>query len=267
MSGMPPKSSLEPTTALRRFAPRSLAAQRPARWANVKGLGSSGRRLAVALTLVTLTACGASSNTPDVAPSVSAAVRPVTSGQVVADVRSGFEAYRSALLNRDGERAAQSVTKSTLVKYEEYRGLALTGDETTVKGLSLVHRLTVLMTRHRVALSDLQNMDGRALFQHGVEQGWISQASVAQVELGDIAVSGNTASAEAGSAGEQVGRFVFVKEQDRWKLDLTKLITASEPALQAAVAQQRVSENEFLFRVIGATTGRTVTDTIWKPLQ
>jgi hypothetical protein len=186
---------------------------------------------------------------------------------VLTDVRSAFEAYRSALLARDGAAGADAVTQSTLAKYEEYRDLALTGDEATVKGLSIVHRFTALMTRHRVPASELHAMDGRALFVYAIEQGWISQGTAAQVEIGDVAVSGNTASAEAASGDQQVGRFVFLKERGRWKLDLTKLLVASGPALQAAAQQQGLSENEFIFQLISATTGRTVTEEIWKPLM
>jgi hypothetical protein len=224
------------------------------------------RVVGVLLGLATLISCGQSQDSR-VATPANTAGEPVTSGRDVDDVREGFEAYRSALMDRDGQAAADAVTATTIAKYQEYRDLALTGDESTVKALSIVHRLTVLIVRHRTDVAALKVMDGRALLAHGVEQGWVSQNSVVRLKLGEVTVLGDSASAEATSGGQPAGRFLFAKEQGRWKLDLAKLLTATDPALRAAAKEQGVSENEYIFSLISATSGRTVTDEIWKPLE
>lgn len=184
-----------------------------------------------------------------------------------AAIQETFTAYRSALQSSNGKVAANAVTRSTIDRYGEYRDLALSGAPTTVKALPMIDRMIVLTVRRRVDAETIRSMDGRALLAHGVKQGWISQTAVARVELGRIFVGGDTATAEALADGRRFAQFKFAREGERWKLDLTKVMAATEPGLKALAEKQGLSENQLLFRLVAGTGGPPVTEAIWQPLE
>ncbi|MCI0378867.1 MAG: hypothetical protein L0215_14770 [Gemmataceae bacterium] len=183
-------------------------------------------------------------------------------------VAKAFEEYRSALLNQDGKAAVACVSSTTLKMYQEYRDLAVSGDEQTIKNLSMINRMQVLLIRHRMDPKLLVPMDGQAVFAHGVDQNWIGKNSVVRAGLQDIAVSGPRATARVTAEGKPTRElFHFVKEGDRWTLDLVPTIKATDQVLQLAARNKGMKENVFLFSVISSLSGRRVTDAIWLPLE
>src|SRR5687767_4748366 len=173
------------------------------------------------------------------------------------NVLDTFESYRSALLEQDGVSAAENVTKATIEMYQEHRDLAVSGSEKTVKELSMINRMQVLLIRHRIDPKLLKEMDGRAVFVHAVNQNWIGKNSVLRLNLQDVVVRGTRASAKATLDGQaSADRFHFVKEQDKWKVDLARVFQGSDQVLQRQARQKGMEENEFLFSVITSVSGR-----------
>jgi hypothetical protein len=183
-------------------------------------------------------------------------------------VKKAFESYRSALLNQDGKAAVEAVSSNTIKMYQEYRDQAMTGDEQSVKGLSIVNRMQVLLMRHRIDPKLLKKMDGNEVFAYAVDQNWIGKNSVVRLTLEDVAVSGPRATAKASADGKQTGeRFHFVREEGSWKLDLGPTIQATDQVMQGIARKKGMSENELVFSLITSVSGRQVTEAIWRPLE
>jgi len=112
------------------------------------------------------------------------------------DVEKAFAGYRQALIDQKGAAAAELVAPATIAEYQNYRDLALTGDEKTVKGLSITARTNVLMMRHRVGKDLLKTMDGKQVLAYAVDQNWIGKEGVQRAGVTDVDISGSNASAK-----------------------------------------------------------------------
>ena len=108
-----------------------------------------------------------------------------------AAVRATFAAYKAAVLAQQGERAADNVTTGTLREYARYRELALSAPRAALEALPMTERLQVLIIRARVPAADLRAMDGRRVFTHAVDRGWIGREGVERSELGTVQVDYN----------------------------------------------------------------------------
>jgi hypothetical protein len=186
----------------------------------------------------------------------------------VSKVRATFEAYRSAIIAKQGAESADLVSSSTLSLYKKHRDLALKGDEPTIRKLPLGERLQVLLMRHRIPLKTLKKLDGKAVFAYAVDQNWIGKKSVQSVGIGDIRISKSKATAAVTVNGETNGEsFHFQKENGDWKHDLTPTLKGVDRTLKDAAKKKAVGENDLLFTLITQVSGRKVTDSIWQPLE
>jgi hypothetical protein len=218
--------------------------------------------------IVAVVGCTGDSTPPKVADGKKEPPASTTDKEDVQAVGGAFAAYRSALLSQDGKAATECVSSITIKLYQEYRDLAVSGDEAAVKKLSMVNRMQVLLLRHRIEAKALKAMDGKAVFGHAVDQNWIGKDGVVRAGLDDIAVNGPRATAKVTVSGKPTTEvFHFVKEGERWTFDLAPTIKRSDQALQQAAQTKGVSENDFILSVITSLSGRKVTDSIWRPLE
>jgi hypothetical protein len=183
------------------------------------------------------------------------------------DVRASFQAYKQAILARDGATALSHVDKKTLQYYERMRDAALTANRGTVQAMSTVDKLMVLMLRARIPAAQLQQMSPEELFRHAVNQGWIGRESVEGNEVGDVEVSGDTATAVHVSRGQTSSfKWVFHKEDDAWKIDLTSMMPTADWAMKQVIQQSGMPEDQVLLQLLQATTGMPASDALWDPL-
>jgi hypothetical protein len=160
------------------------------------------------------------------------------------------------------------VSSGTIQVYQEYRDLALAGDEKTIKDLSMVNRMQVLLVRQRVKLDLLKTLDGSGLFGYAVDQNWVGKNGVVRSGIQDVAARDQRATAKVTVDGKVTAEvFHFVKEGGQWKFDLMPTIKKSDQVLQMTAKSRGMEENEFLFSIISSLSGRKVTDEIWKPLE
>jgi hypothetical protein len=164
-------------------------------------------------------------------------------------------------------KAVAFVDKNTLDYYRKMRDLSLRANRETVGALSSINKLMVLSIRHRVPLESLQQMTPESLFAHAVDEGWIGKQSVINNELGDIAGSGASATGVHISAKkETLIKWVFRKEDDRWRMDLTSMIPVADQAMKHVIRQSGLSEDEFLTNILESVSGKKVADTAWEPM-
>jgi hypothetical protein len=203
----------------------------------------------------------------------SAAPKSLTSDETL--IRQSFDRYKTALLKRQGAIATHQVSNSTLAYYGKMRDLALRGSERTVRSLSsLSDQYLVLALRHRVGLKALLPMSDKDVVSLAVREGWIGENGLAEINLGTISVQDRRAEAVLvikGTPYPEAPRFIFLKEQTGWKLDLTAILPVAETFIQQWYlednASAAISKDAFLMKILGLVSESKVPETIWQPLQ
>lgn len=181
-------------------------------------------------------------------------------------IRACFTAYRQAVLNANGSEAADQIDSESLAYYQRIRNLAFDGSAEETKALTFADKMAVLIARHRATAAELETMDGRGLFEHAVNHGWIGKKSIEHSNLGDISIEGNTATGTLLIESKETPMTVkFNRAGDDWKLNLPHMTAAAEKALKQAIAESGQDENEFIVNIIAFTTGQEVRNSIWEP--
>lgn len=188
----------------------------------------------------------------------------VSADDVVSEIRNSFDSYRQALTNNSGVQASSVISQKTLNYYQTLRDSALKDSKEEVRQLPILMKMTVLMYRIRLKPSELQSMNGKKLFIHSVNNGWISQNSVNNVELGQIEVKDDSASANVVSGGKQRNlQFDFHRENGEWKIDLTSMMDVMDKGLQALAKSRQMTEDEVAMFLVERATGKKVTQRTW----
>ena len=180
-----------------------------------------------------------------------------------------FNAYKRALKTKNGVQAATLVSTQTMNYYENLRKNVLDANAEEMKTLPIMEAMTVLILRHHLSASELRRMDGKQLFIHSVNQGWVSENSVENVRLGEVTVKGNVAIANVISRGKKrKNMFPFSKQQGAWKLDLGVMMNDMGREMDAGfrrLAQTNgMSEQELVEVLVEKATGMKVTSELWQ---
>lgn len=205
-------------------------------------------------------------------PQTSPAAKPTTD-PATQSIRDCFKTYKEALIAREGLTAANQVSQTTLEYYGQMRDLALHGDAKTVQGRSLADQYLVLALRHRVGLIKLQPMTNKAVVSLAVSEGWIGESSLSETELGDLSIQNDRAEAPLVVSGQPYPtgpKFVFLKEQGQWKIDITALLPTAEQFFQQWYDNDNkeapISKDAFLLKILALVSGKPVPAEIWQPL-
>lgn len=190
--------------------------------------------------------------------------------QVEAKVRANFDQYKKAILASDGEAAAALISDVSLGWYQTLRDHAYDSTPAQVKALTPAEELMVLTIRLNLSADKLKEMDGRAVFVHAVNEGWIGKDGISQLSLGDVEInkSGDTAQAEALVDKETTDLlFTFIKEEDGYKLLLDRMIDATNKALKQKITESGQTKEEFVTNILAFASGEAVPQSIWEPLN
>ena len=141
------------------------------------------------------------------------------------DAKEVFDAYFDAVEQADGEAAVSYVSQSTIDYYQSLVDLSLDATEAETRALPFIDKVTVVMIRHRLPAEVIRTMDGRALFVHGVEQGWVGKQSMDRLKNSGLSmhieVDGDRAWAYmTNDDGVKSDRILAFSKEDGWKLDL-----------------------------------------------
>jgi len=187
----------------------------------------------------------------------------------VADV---FARYKAALIAGDGATAQSLVDAATLDTFERLRMLALSGARDEIEDLSFVERLLVVSMRAALERDEIATMDLAALIETALGEGWISPQTLAQLDIGEVEVAGDSARARAvsglqppasqqsaeGAEGEVELFYRFVREQGRWKFQFASLIETLDALVDELTATLGTDQDQLIFMLVESFTGRQV---------
>jgi ketosteroid isomerase-like protein len=179
-----------------------------------------------------------------------------------AAIRRVFASYRAAIERADGARAAALLDRDTVGFYDRMHKAALDmpGDE--VRARPLIERLTIVAMRAGRSRAQLTAMTTHEVLAAAIVQG-SGTATVQGVELADIVVDGDRASATPRKGGLALPlRFHFRREPEGWRFDLTQLLAGVDQMLKA---QLKGMTEDDLIRAYVASVGGVVDETMWEP--
>ena len=186
-------------------------------------------------------------------------------------VRAVIQDYKQALMDGEGGTAARLVDQGTLDYFQSIQELALSGSEEQVRARSFVDRLLVVTMRHELEREVLVTMDLEDLLRHAVDAGWIGKASIAQLGIGEVEVTGDEATGVALTRGqipptvdgEVALSYSFTREDGEWKFRFSSLVTSLNSIITQFAAQLGTNEDDLIFTLVQAISGRQVLPEIW----
>ncbi len=183
------------------------------------------------------------------------------------EVKESFLAYKVAILEADGEAAAEVVTQNSRDYFRRLANHALTLDRAGLHEIHLTDRLYAMLLRHNLDRATLQGMSGGEVVSYAVGEGWIGRNGASQLRLGHYEIEGDHASGTIlrPDGLKSTFKMEFVKEGGKWLLDLVALMELTRTAFEFAVQQSGLSEDDFVLLMLEQGTGRKPGPGIWSP--
>jgi len=181
-------------------------------------------------------------------------------------VKRGFAEYKAALKQRDGTRAAETVSHNSFDFYDRMRKLALSAPREELALLEGTERMLVLALRLQAPLDLLTSATPEELVAHAVSTETITDTGVARTELGEIRTEGELARGWVVVDGNPTqGVLQFVREGGRWKFDLEFAMQSSAGLIEAIAQQNGLTEDEVILKLLEQGVEQPVGPEIWQP--
>lgn len=217
----------------------------------------------IIVTALLVGGCGDGPPKGSVSP-VATSSAPTSKADETAAIRATFEEYRRYLQERNGAGVPEVVSPNTVDYYSELARLAATAGPDELAKRSLIDRFTVARLRVDLPADQLAVMDGPGMLRYGVDQGLIDESSVADNRLGDVRIAGDRGFAELVVRSRPAGvDYEFVKIGQDWKFDLVATFPIIDATLSQSARESGLSDDEFVFELIEATTGEPVDASIY----
>jgi hypothetical protein len=182
-------------------------------------------------------------------------------------VSNAFQLFRESALSSDGSYALHMASGSTKSYFDNIAKLAMHADSVTIRNLTIVDRLHVLLVRHMFLFAevDAASSSGK-LLKLVVERGVIVKPNIVSMEIEIPVVTGEEAFARVRGAGENE-TLRFAREQSGWKVDFPSIFKSSQSALQIFFLTSDLSEEDFISRTLKNISGRQPDGRIWKRMK
>ena len=186
----------------------------------------------------------------------------------IAGITKCYEDYVIAILNNNAEEAYQSIDNNTKKYYDRILEMAVHLDAKDTKKLSLLNKSMVLLARHGVEKKLLLKMTGADFFKYAIINNWIGSEGDRGQRITNINIDKNIASSNIVKDGNtSTFGYVFYRETDGWKIDLTSIMPFAERELKKQLFKMQMNDDDFIFQMLEAISGKKVDNRVWKPLK
>lgn len=183
-------------------------------------------------------------------------------------VKQSFSAYKSAILNDNGEDAAKLVDSRTIKYYGDMLDLVKNADSASVDSLAIMDKLIVFLIRLKASREEISSFNGQKLFAYAVNSGMVGKNSVSNNSSGPITIDKNFAKSQLVVNGKsQPLYFHFYKEDNQWKMDLTSLFPMTNRAFQNMADESGENTNEYLLSLLEILNGKKPGPEVWQPVK
>ena len=194
--------------------------------------------------------------------------QPVDLEQEEQKIIDCFEKYKTALVEKNGEKLARCVDQNTRDYYSKILDWVLTAKREEVENLPFMDRLQVLTMRFMVPAEQLRSMDGEKLLIYTIDNEMGGGKLAHRITPGTVTIDGNSGKMGVISYQRDSGMsFDFNKENGEWRMDLTSAFSAAKFALGLALRLSKMTENEFIFTSLKEMPNeRQPDDDLWNPI-
>jgi hypothetical protein len=156
-------------------------------------------------------------------------------------VREAVRRYAAALEARDAAAATAAVVSETFELYEDLRLLASSAPRAQLESTDLMSVMLILQIRARFVRSELEAVDGRALFERAVTAGIVGER-LDEVPLDEVWIDDAGSHAEVRIEGEPV---VWLQKQDeQWRVDIPTMIRMLGPAIETLTRERVIADGK-----------------------
>lgn len=132
-----------------------------------------------------------------------------------------FSEFRAALIARDGERAADLVSRSDHDYFDHVCHAARHASRARLAREQPISQMLVILARARLTPEELGSLSGREFIVAAYDRGWIDGAEIESARIDDVRVYGAVAYATYTSADSEEEPFRFCLEDGQWRVDLS----------------------------------------------
>jgi hypothetical protein len=153
-------------------------------------------------------------------------------------IAASVAGYVDALGANDPAAAVSWVVSTTFDFYDGLLALALTGKRSELEQRSVMEIVMILELRKRFTRSQLEQTNGRKLFEEAIAAGM--QAGT--LSLDDVWIDDSGTRAEVRNNGQT--ELWLVREQGRWLIDLPAMIVGLAPLVEAELTDEIAADGK-----------------------
>jgi len=179
-----------------------------------------------------------------------------------------YEKYKAAILNDRGIEAIKYIDSKTIDYYSDILDKALYADKDEVTKESLVNKLAILRIRHEIPLVDLRNMNGSSLVVYSINNAWVGKNAIIGLSVRNIKIESDFATANVYKDNKNIGlKYRFYNEEGQWKFNFIFMLELSNLIMKQQLNNLGYeNEDDFIFDMLEAVSGKKVTEEIFNPL-
>ena len=163
-----------------------------------------------------------------------------------AAINSVFKNYTDAIQKGQGKKAIKYISRKTLDYYDTLIFHALYSDEKKLNKINILTRTAILRMRHTQPVTYWDTMTARKL----MEQMWSNSPpdqTNTQVSLANCKIDHFTAICALELNDELTEmKFLFNKENDEWKIDITSINEIGVEEMQKDIKRRNISETDYI---------------------
>ena len=183
-------------------------------------------------------------------------------------IKKCYEDYVVAILNNNADQAYQCIDSNTKKYYDRILEMAIHLDANDTKKLSLLNKSMVLLARHGIEKNKLLKMNGADFFKYAIKNDWIGSEGDRGQRITNVNIEGDIASSNIVENGNiSTFGYVFYREADGWKIDLTSIMPFAERELKQQLLKMQINDDDFIFQMLETLSGKKVDSRVWKPLK
>lgn len=175
-------------------------------------------------------------------------------------IQAMFRQFRAALNQKNGEEAVRHISAKSIARYEQFRKWALEASPEELNALSIVEQIETLRVRNFCKTEELQGATGRDVIALLINRERLGVPYVESATLGDaVFQEGKCYIHIYDHSGPVKEKMTFLKEQDKWKIDISALEYVHKLKYAGMMRRQRLAPQEVIQEIVNAWQKEPVT--------
>lgn len=188
-----------------------------------------------------------------------------TENKEFSQIKELFNKYKYAIADKRDADALNCISQNSLAYYNDILKKSIYIHKDSLQKEAFLNKLMILSIRHNMSLKEMKKLDAKSLFKKGVKLGWFSSSIIKDFTLGDFTKLGDAAFSRAKYNNKLTDYiFRFENENNKWKIDISSIISSTEEALRIMLKKSKMNENEYIEKLIEDLSGSKPRKILWE---